>query len=40
MKLAMKRIVLFVRDVSAVGAFYRNALGLSEVLSPDNPCSS
>lgn len=37
MKLAMKRIILFVRDVPTVGAFYREVLGLPEVVSPDDP---
>jgi predicted enzyme related to lactoylglutathione lyase len=36
-KLKMKRIILFVQDVSIVGAFYRDILGLSEVVSPDDP---
>ena len=37
MKLTMKRVILFVRDVPTVGAFYRDVLGLSEVVSPDDP---
>jgi predicted enzyme related to lactoylglutathione lyase len=37
MKLAVKRIILFVRDVPTVGAFYRDVLGLAEVTSPDDP---
>jgi catechol 2,3-dioxygenase-like lactoylglutathione lyase family enzyme len=36
-KLKMKRVILFVRDVPIVGAFYRDILGLSEVVSPDDP---
>jgi catechol 2,3-dioxygenase-like lactoylglutathione lyase family enzyme len=37
MQLAIRRLILFVRDVPAEGAFYRDVLGLSEILSPDNP---
>ena len=37
MKLVMKRVILFVKDVPRVGAFYRDVLGLSEVINPDDP---
>jgi predicted enzyme related to lactoylglutathione lyase len=37
MKLAVKRIILFVRDVPTVGTFYRDMLGLTEVVNPDDP---
>jgi predicted enzyme related to lactoylglutathione lyase len=37
MKLAIKRIILFVRDVPAVGAFYRDVLELKEIVNPDDP---
>jgi predicted enzyme related to lactoylglutathione lyase len=37
MKLQMRRMILFVQDVSKVGAFYRDVLGLSEKTSPDDP---
>jgi predicted enzyme related to lactoylglutathione lyase len=36
-KLTIKRVILFVKDVPMVGAFYRDVLGLSEVVSPDDP---
>jgi predicted enzyme related to lactoylglutathione lyase len=37
MQLSVKRIILFVRDVPTVGAFYREVLGLPEIESPDSP---
>jgi predicted enzyme related to lactoylglutathione lyase len=37
MQLEIKRVILFVRDVPTVGAFYRDVLGLTEVESPDDP---
>lgn len=37
MELTIRRVILFVRDVPTVGAFYRDVLGLSEVASPDDP---
>ena len=37
MKLEIRRIILFVRDVPTVGAFYRDVLDLGEVVNPDDP---
>jgi catechol 2,3-dioxygenase-like lactoylglutathione lyase family enzyme len=37
MKLQIQRIILFVQDVSRVGAFYRDVLGLPVKISPDDP---
>jgi catechol 2,3-dioxygenase-like lactoylglutathione lyase family enzyme len=37
MKLQMRRVVLFVQDVTKVGAFYRDVLGLLPKISPDDP---
>jgi catechol 2,3-dioxygenase-like lactoylglutathione lyase family enzyme len=37
MKLQIRRVILFVQDVSKVGAFYRDVLGLPIRISPDDP---
>lgn len=37
MNLKIKRVILFVKDVPTVGAFYRDVLGLSQVVNPDDP---
>lgn len=37
MKLSVKRIILFARDVPKVAEFYRNILALKEMVSPDDP---
>jgi predicted enzyme related to lactoylglutathione lyase len=37
MKLQIRRMILFVQDVTKVGAFYRNVLELPEKISPDDP---
>lgn len=37
MKLQVRRVILFVQDVSKVGAFYRDVLGLPVKVSPDDP---
>ncbi len=37
MNLQMRRVILFVQDVSKVGAFYRDVLGLPVKVSPDDP---
>jgi predicted enzyme related to lactoylglutathione lyase len=37
MKLETKRIVVFVRDVPKVAQFYREVLGLSPKICPDDP---
>ena len=33
----MRRVILFVQDLSKVGAFYRDVLGLPMKISPDDP---
>lgn len=33
----MRRLILFVQDVPAMGAFYRDVLGLKLKASPDDP---
>jgi catechol 2,3-dioxygenase-like lactoylglutathione lyase family enzyme len=37
MKLSIRRVTLFVKDVQATGAFYRDVLGLTPKLTPDDP---
>jgi catechol 2,3-dioxygenase-like lactoylglutathione lyase family enzyme len=37
MKLQVRRVILFVQDVTKVGAFYRDVLGLPIKISPDDP---
>jgi catechol 2,3-dioxygenase-like lactoylglutathione lyase family enzyme len=37
MNLQIRRVVLFVQDVSKVGAFYRDVLGLPVKINPDDP---
>jgi predicted enzyme related to lactoylglutathione lyase len=37
MKLQVQRIILFVQDVTKVGAFYRDVLRLPIKVSPDDP---
>jgi catechol 2,3-dioxygenase-like lactoylglutathione lyase family enzyme len=37
MKLQVRRVTLFVQDVTKVGAFYRDVLGLPIKISPDDP---
>lgn len=37
MRLEMKRVILFVRDIEAVGAFYQNQLGLPVKDKPSEP---
>ena len=37
MKIQVRRVILFVQDVSKVGAFYRDVLGLPVKVSPDDP---
>ncbi len=37
MNLSVRRVILFVQDVQAMGAFYRDALGLTLKPSPDDP---
>jgi predicted enzyme related to lactoylglutathione lyase len=37
MKLQVRRVILFVQDVSKVGSFYRDVLGLPVKVSPDDP---
>ncbi len=37
MQLEIKRVILFVRDVPTLGAFYRDVLGLTELESLDDP---
>jgi catechol 2,3-dioxygenase-like lactoylglutathione lyase family enzyme len=37
MTLQMRRMILFVQDVTKVGAFYRDVLGLPVKISPDDP---
>jgi predicted enzyme related to lactoylglutathione lyase len=37
MKLSVKRIILFVKDMPTVAVFYRDVLGLATVESPDDP---
>jgi catechol-2,3-dioxygenase len=37
MKLQMRRVILFVQDLSKVGAFYRDVIGLTIKVSPDDP---
>ena len=37
MRLEMKRVILFVRDIEAVGAFYQNQLGLPVKDKPIEP---
>jgi catechol 2,3-dioxygenase-like lactoylglutathione lyase family enzyme len=37
MTLQLRRVILFVQDVTKVGAFYRDVLGLPIKISPDDP---
>jgi catechol 2,3-dioxygenase-like lactoylglutathione lyase family enzyme len=37
MQLEMKRVIVFVRDIEAVGAFYRDQLGLPVKDKPNDP---
>ena len=37
MRLEIKRVILFVRDLDAVGAFYRDQLGLPVKEKPNEP---
>jgi catechol 2,3-dioxygenase-like lactoylglutathione lyase family enzyme len=37
MKLEIRRVILFVQDLTKVGAFYRDVLGLPIKVSPDDP---
>jgi catechol 2,3-dioxygenase-like lactoylglutathione lyase family enzyme len=37
MKIQVRRVILFVQDVTKVGAFYRDVLGLPVKVSPDDP---
>jgi predicted enzyme related to lactoylglutathione lyase len=37
LNLECSRIVLFVKDIRTVGAFYRDVLGLTQNITPDDP---
>jgi predicted enzyme related to lactoylglutathione lyase len=37
LNLECSRIVLFVKDIRIMGAFYRDVLGLTPKITPDNP---
>lgn len=39
MKLSVRRVTLFVKDVQTTGAFYRDVLGLAPKPTPDDPRS-